>query len=87
MSCVLDVDDCPLHNTVHDITMFSKYYDPIYHPQCYPEIFESPMAVKQWIESALNSHVLDCCCTSKKMHEDFVEISTSSTTDATSSDD
>ena len=26
----------------------------------YPEIFESPMAVKQWIESALNSHVLDC---------------------------
>ena len=61
MSRVLDdVNDCPLHNTVHDITMFSKYYDPIYHPQCYPDIFESPMAVKQWIESALNSHVLDC---------------------------
>ena len=33
MSRVLDVDDCPLHNSVHDITMFSKYYDPIYHPQ------------------------------------------------------
>ena len=42
------------------------YYDPIYHPHCFPEIFESPSSVKQWIDSALNSHVSFChACLSK----------------------
>ena len=41
------------------------YYDPIYHPDCFPEIFESPSS-KQWIDSALNSHVSFChACLSK----------------------
>jgi hypothetical protein len=57
---ILDVNDCPLHNVVHDIALFPKYYDPIYHPHCYPEIFETPMTVKDWIESALKSHASAC---------------------------
>jgi hypothetical protein len=49
VSCVLDVDDCPLHSVVHDIVLFPKYrdYDLIYHPQFYLEIFEIPMTVKE----------------------------------------
>ena len=66
MSRVVDVKDCPLHNVVHDVALFPIYYDPIYHPHCFPEIFESPSSVKQWIDSALNSHVSVCqACLSK----------------------
>ena len=52
MSYVLNVNDCPLrmHNVVHDFVLF----------QFYPEILESPMSVKEWIESALNSHASAC---------------------------
>lgn len=62
MSYVLNVNDCPLrmHNVVHDIVLFPKYCDPVYYPQFYPEILESPMSVKEWIESALNSHASAC---------------------------
>jgi hypothetical protein len=66
---VLDIDDCPMHNVVHDISLFPKYYDPIYHPRCHLDIFESPMAVREWIESALNSHVTVCSvCLQKRMN-------------------
>lgn len=69
MPRVLDVDDCPVHDIVHDICLFPKYYDPIYHPCCHLQIFESPMAVREWIENALNSHVTVCsACLQKKMN-------------------
>jgi hypothetical protein len=69
VSRVLDIKDCPLHNMIHDIDLFPKYYDPIYHPCCHPELFETPMAVKEWIESALNSHDDDChSCLSKHIN-------------------
>ena len=57
---VLDANDCPLHNIVHDISQFPKYYDPIYYPRCYPEIYKSPIAVKEWYENALTSHISGC---------------------------
>ena len=57
---VLDVNNCPLHNVVHDISSFPQYYDPIYYPHFHPEIYDSPMAIKGWIEDALNSHVSAC---------------------------
>ena len=69
MSRVLDVNDCPLHNVVHDIALFPKYYDPIYHPHCHPELFNTHTAVKEWLESALNSHVSVChACSTKRLN-------------------
>ena len=57
---------------IHDIDLFPKYYDPIYHPCCHPKLFETPMAVKEWIESALNSHDDDCHrCLSKHINSSF----------------
>ena len=54
---------------VHDIALFPKYYDPIYHPHCHPELFNTPMAVKEWLEDALNSHVSVCHgCSSKGLN-------------------
>ena len=60
VSRVLDVKDCPLHNVVHDIVLYPKY-DPIYHPHCHPEIFQTPMTVKEWVGSTLNSYASVCC--------------------------
>ena len=72
MSRVLDVKDCPPHNIVHDIAMFPKYYDPIYHPCCHPEVFETPTTVMKWIGSALNSHHEDCHrCISKSINPSY----------------
>ena len=66
VSRVLDINDCPLHNIVHDVALFPKYYDPLYHPHCHPELFNTPVAVKNWIEGALNSHISLCpACRSK----------------------
>ena len=61
MSRVLDVNDCPLHNFVHDIVSYPKYYDPIYYPHCHPKIFQTPMTVKEWIKGTLNCHFSECC--------------------------
>ena len=51
MSRVLDANDCPLHNVVHDhdIALFPKYYDPIYHRlygKCFSQKLSTALALE-----------------------------------------
>ena len=57
---VLDIDDCPPLNVYHDIMHYPKYYAVHYYPECYPEVFTTPLSVKQWLEYSFSSHVSDC---------------------------
>jgi hypothetical protein len=46
---VSHVNDCPLHNVVHDIALFPKYYDPIYHRlygKCFPQKLSTSLALE-----------------------------------------
>jgi hypothetical protein len=39
---------------------YPKYYDALYYPELYPEIFFSANTVKNWLESSLTSHSSVC---------------------------
>jgi hypothetical protein len=57
---VLDVNDCPPHNLVHDITSFPTFYDPLYYPDEYPALFATADGFCGWFESALMTHLPSC---------------------------
>ena len=58
--CVLDLIDFPPFNNDHDIMSYPKYYDALYYPELYPEIFFSADTIKNWLESSLTSHTAVC---------------------------
>jgi hypothetical protein len=60
MARILDDVDCPPHNVVHDIARYPNYYDPLYFPECYSELFATPSSVKVWLETSLLSHIRVC---------------------------
>ena len=48
--------------------LYPIYYDPIYFPECYPEIFATPSSVKLWLETSLCSHISLCrSCSSRHL--------------------
>ena len=57
---VLDVDECPIHALIHDPRNYPKFYDPIYFPELYYDIFISSTKSASWHESDLNKHVRTC---------------------------
>ena len=40
VSQVLDLDNCPPHNIVHDILQYPNYYSALYYPECFPEFLQ-----------------------------------------------
>jgi len=60
ISRVLDADDCPPHDVIHDINDYPKFYDALYYPQWYPQFFLSPNKCSMWLERCLNEHVSKC---------------------------
>ncbi|KAG1829716.1 hypothetical protein DFJ58DRAFT_737237 [Suillus subalutaceus] len=67
---VLDVNDCPPLHVLHSPADFPLYYDPLYHPECHPAVFETPSGFCSWLYSALNYHVLSCakCASCIEVH-------------------
>ncbi|KAG2142130.1 hypothetical protein BD769DRAFT_52350 [Suillus cothurnatus] len=57
---VLEIDDCPPHNLVHDITSYPLFYDPLYHPGDHVAVFATSDTFCSWLQSALVSHIHSC---------------------------
>ena len=41
---------------------YPKFYDPLYYPECYPDVFATPSSLKSWLETSLSSHTTFCSC-------------------------
>jgi hypothetical protein len=54
--------------------LYPKYYDPLYFPECYPEIFATPSSVKLWLETSLCSHISLCCSCSSSSRHHFLRV-------------
>ena len=57
---MLEVDDFLPDGVAHDILDYPIYYFALYFPDCYPDLFATPLTVKEWLESSLCSHICSC---------------------------
>ena len=57
---VLCASYCPPHDVSHEIDDYPLYYDPLYFPSCYANIFDSEVGVCQWLLTGLQDHFDGC---------------------------
>jgi len=65
---VLELNDCPPHNLIHDITSYPLFYDPLYLPGDHLAVFATSDTFCSWLQSVLVSHTQSCwgCCSSPR---------------------
>ena len=61
---VLALEACPPHDVLHSLSEYLKYYDALYYPQFYQNVFYTPNSICVWLHAALENHYQDCgaCC-------------------------
>ena len=60
LSRVLVDDDCPPFDEPHDIDDYPGFYDPLYYPSLFPEIFSDSGKLCDWLLSSLREHLSLC---------------------------
>lgn len=72
---VLEDTECPPHDVLHSIENHRAYYDPLYWPELYRDIFFNPQSISAWLETALTCHPVQCKTCSSILQCNAIECS------------